>query len=233
MDINNFSELQNPVVVDFPLTGEWQAVNTPGTKIPSHGTDMLGQRYAYDFIMVDWENKKKPYNGSHAQYFFTGMPLQKWYGWGKNVYAPKDGIVIDVKDGMKERDKLHFFSDMFIAIKNGLTFNPDKSDLHRVVGNYIIIQADNIYACLVHFKTDSICVKQGQTVKTGDLLGQVGHSGNSTMPHLHFQLMDNIDFRFAKGVPCAFRQYEHHKNNRWELAKNGIPTADDRIRSIK
>ena len=43
--------LENPVVVEFPLRGEdWMAVTTPAHRVPSHGTDMLGQRYAYDFL---------------------------------------------------------------------------------------------------------------------------------------------------------------------------------------
>lgn len=35
-----------PIAVDFPLRGEWIVPQTPGTKIPSHGTDMFGERYA-------------------------------------------------------------------------------------------------------------------------------------------------------------------------------------------
>ena len=46
-------ELDDPVVVDFPLRGEWAAANTPAHRIPSHGTDMLGQRYAFDFVRID------------------------------------------------------------------------------------------------------------------------------------------------------------------------------------
>ncbi len=48
-------EIENAVVVDFPLRGEWMAPNTPGKKIPSHGTNQLGQRYAIDLLQVDWE----------------------------------------------------------------------------------------------------------------------------------------------------------------------------------
>ena len=40
-------------VVDFPLRGEWRAVNTPAERVPSHGTDYFGQRYAYDFMRFD------------------------------------------------------------------------------------------------------------------------------------------------------------------------------------
>jgi hypothetical protein len=48
------SELDDATIVEFPLRGaRWIAVTTPGDRIPSHGTDMLGQRFAYDFLQVD------------------------------------------------------------------------------------------------------------------------------------------------------------------------------------
>ena len=59
-----------PIVVGFPLRGEWYAPNTPGSKIPSHGTNRLGSRYAYDFIQVDWNRKGYP----AYQSGFLGIP---------------------------------------------------------------------------------------------------------------------------------------------------------------
>ena len=224
------NELNNPIVVDFPLDGEWFAPSTPGTKIPSHGTDMLGQRYAYDFMMVDWTKNKKPFKGSNWKYYLLGMPLSQWYGWGQNVYAPCNGRIVVAKDGIKERQRLHILTDLLVVLKNGLLFDPKKSDLHRVVGNYIIMQIENAYACFVHFQTGSICVTEGQEVDAGELIGRVGHSGNSTAPHLHFHLMDNADPLSAKGVPCAFKRYERFQDGTWEEVINGIPTAQDRIR---
>ena len=47
---------EDPVIIGFPLRGEWLAPNTPGSKIPSHGTDQLGERYAFDFLQVDWSS---------------------------------------------------------------------------------------------------------------------------------------------------------------------------------
>ena len=38
-------EMNNPIIVEFPLRGEWNSPNTPGSKIPSHGTNQLGTRY--------------------------------------------------------------------------------------------------------------------------------------------------------------------------------------------
>jgi murein DD-endopeptidase MepM/ murein hydrolase activator NlpD len=69
----------------------------------------------------------------------------------------------------------------------------------------------------------------GQSVKKGDVLGKVGHSGNSFSPHLHFQLMDSSDIFSARGLPCAFEQYELFKDDKWEKVYNGIPTDKDRI----
>ena len=228
-----FNELNDPIIVDFPLEGEWWAANTPGTKIPSHGTDTLGQRYAYDFVMVDWEKKKKPYKGSNWRYYLLGMPLSQWHGWGQNIYAPCDGKVLVAKDGLRERKRLHVLSDLFVVLKNGLFFNPKKSDLYRIAGNYIVMQTENAYAVFAHFQTGSICVMEGQEIKSGELLGRVGHSGNSTAPHLHFHLMDSADPLTGKGIPCAFKRYERFQDGIWEEVVNGIPTAQDRIRGSR
>ena len=73
MDGND--EMRNPIIIGFPLKGEWLSPNTPGTKIPSHGTNRLGTRYAYDFIQVDWERMGWPaYRVSLPHYLIFGVP---------------------------------------------------------------------------------------------------------------------------------------------------------------
>jgi murein DD-endopeptidase MepM/ murein hydrolase activator NlpD len=67
-------------------------------------------------------------------------------------------------------------------------------------------------------------------VRKGDVLGKVGHSGNSTAPHLHFQLMDSSDLLSAKGIPCAFEQYELFRDGEWEPVFKSVPSNKDRIR---
>jgi hypothetical protein len=46
-------ELDHPVVVELPLRGEWTIQRSPADRIPSHGTDLLGQRFAYDLVRTD------------------------------------------------------------------------------------------------------------------------------------------------------------------------------------
>lgn len=221
-----------PIIVEFPLRGEWLAPNTPGTKIPSHGTNQLGTRYAYDFVQVDWKRKGWPaYRTSLLQYLLFGVPLNEYYCWGQEVYAPCDGVIIQAEDGYEERARTNLLLDMFNAYKNAHYFNPREDDVQSVAGNYIIMEVGNqVYAALVHLQTGSIQIAVGQSVKKGEVIGRVGHSGNSFAPHLHFQLMDSSDICTANGLPCAFKQYEVLEDGEWKKVVNGIPTNKDRIR---
>ena len=232
---NNMLEMRNPIIVEFPLRGEWFSPNTPGTKIPSHGTDKLGTRYAYDFIQVDWNRPGNPaYRVSLMQYLFSGVQLSDYYCWGQEMYAPLDGIVIVAEDGYIENLKTNLFSDISNAYRNAHCFDPNKDDVQSIAGNYIIIKHnENVYAAICHLQTGSIQVSVGDTVAKGDVIGKVGHSGNSFAPHLHFQLMDSSDIATADGVPCAFEEYELFRNGKWEKVTNAIPTNKDRIRFNK
>jgi hypothetical protein len=226
---------EQTVFVEFPLRGEWMAPNTPGTRIPSHGTDKLGERYAFDFLQVDWSRKGNPfYNVSSLKYFIFGVPLDGCYCWGKDIHAPFDGLVEIVKDGLKERPIVHAVTDMIYALSVTRSFDPEVDGVQAVAGNYIILKkTDGLYAALVHLQCNSIAVSAGQYVKKGDILGKVGHSGNSTAPHLHFQLMDSIDLCSAKGIPCGFEEYEIYENHRWKRITNGIPTNKARFRLME
>ncbi len=229
------AEMSNPIIVEFPLRGEWNSPTTPGTAIPSHGTNMFGTRYAYDFIKVEWNKAGHPaYKGSFLEYLFWGKELNEYYSYGKEIYSPFDGVVVASVDGYKEFKRTNLFSDLSRGKKLLRNFDPKKDDIRLFAGNYVIIKNDEkVYAALCHIKTGSIKVSKGQKVKKGDFLGKVGHSGNSTGPHLHFQLMDNEDMLKAKGLPCAFEIYELFENGVWREVKNGVPKKNDRFRFNK
>lgn len=228
-------DLNQSIIIEFPLRGEWQAPTTPAKRIPSHGTDRMGLRFAFDFVQVDWENKRKPfYSTSFTRYFFFGVPLDKCYCWGKPIFAPCDGEIVTVRDGIPERAVVHWVVDSAIAIKNAHSFNEYKDDFSQIAGNYLVMKCqNNVYMAFVHLQTNSIKGAVGDRVRKGEQLGNVGHSGNSTSPHLHFQLMDSSDIAKSNGLPFLFEEYEVYRNGVWESVYDQIPADTDRIRFYK
>jgi urea transporter/murein DD-endopeptidase MepM/ murein hydrolase activator NlpD len=118
-------------------------------------------RHAWDFDIVD--ESGKTYSGA-------GFDTNDYYCYGKPVLAPADGEVVHVIDGLPDN-------------------RIGESDLVHNWGNTIIIKhGEGLYSKLSHLRTGKINVKIGDHVKRGDRIAQVGSSGRSPEPHLHFQL---------------------------------------------
>lgn len=226
-------ELANPVVVDFPLRGDgWVAVTSPADRIPSHGTDMLGQRFAYDLVRVDNRPGLHPHPSGNLVYALLGGRTREAYAWDASIHSPFDGIVVAASDGREEPTWLHPVRDLGRALWNGLTFRPSK--LPAILGNHVLLQhgeRPDVYAGFAHLIPGSVAVKVGDRVASGDLIGHVGHTGNSTTPHLHFQLMDSPDLVTANGIACAFRNCDVFEDGLWVAKDWVIPGRTERLRS--
>jgi murein DD-endopeptidase MepM/ murein hydrolase activator NlpD len=225
-------ELANAVVVEFPLRDEgWVAVNSPADRIPSHGTDMLGQRYAYDFLRADQRARLHYHPAGWLRTFLVGVPTRACYAWGAPVHAVFEGEVVRAVDGFPERDRVHPVREAALLVVNALTFTPAR--LPSIIGNHVVIRNGDLFAAFAHLAPGSITVRTGQAVQAGEVIGRIGHTGNSTTPHLHFQLMDAADPSVAMAVPCAFRTYEVLRAGVWQREHDGIPSKTDRIRGIE
>ncbi|MWC00122.1 M23 family metallopeptidase [Agromyces seonyuensis] len=239
--------IHDAILVDFPLRGAgWMAVTTPAHRIPSHGTDQLGQRYAFDFVRVDDRPGVHVHPGSAWQTETVGGRARDCFAWGQPIHAPFDGEVVVASDGLAEREWVNPFREFGLALRNALTFTPEKLPL--ILGNHVVLRmtepielrsgdevpadAPEVYAGFAHLAPGSVAVEAGQRVARGDLLGRVGHTGNSTSPHLHFQLMDRPDLLEARGMPCAFRVYDLQGETGWMPVAGGVPGRRERIRSV-
>jgi murein DD-endopeptidase MepM/ murein hydrolase activator NlpD len=58
----------------------------------------------------------------------------------------------------------------------------------RGAGHYVVIQGEDYDYVFMHLRAGSIAVREGDRVRTGGLVGEVGSSGGSSGPHLHFEL---------------------------------------------
>ena len=133
-------------------------------------------------MITDEEGRSRPEN--------TDTIIDNYYCYDEPVLAPAEGIVVDVLDGDPELGRAGGFSH---PLKRSIT------------GNKITIKhAEREYSSLVHLVPGSISVEPGDHVERGEAIGRCGHSGNSSEPHLHFQLHDHPAFELSAGLPVRF-----------------------------
>jgi murein DD-endopeptidase MepM/ murein hydrolase activator NlpD len=118
----------------------------------------------------------------------------QWYGFGADVVAVADGSVAAVFDGMPEQKPA--------MPATGLRGPRDYS------GNHVSLQiSPGVWAVYAHLQPGSITVKTGDDVKKGQVIGKLGNSGNSSGPHLHFQLSDGPEITTSTSLPFALDSY--------------------------
>jgi hypothetical protein len=216
------------VTLEFPLRGEWMALHTPAEKVPSHGTNYFAQRYAYDFVRSE-PGRVKFLRPSLARQLFAAVRASDFYCWNEPVYSAGAGEVIEVGQGWPDREIVNAFWQLGRAI----LFPPAVRgrDFRPLAGNYVMILGEGGVAFYGHLRRGSVAVHVGQKLAAGELVGRVGNSGNSTMPHLHFHVMNGADPLTAQGVACAFRGYERLVNGDWMSENSGIPGRLERLRA--
>ncbi|RFP90135.1 M23 family peptidase [Rhodobacteraceae bacterium 63075] len=96
---------------------------------------------------------------------------------GVNVRAALGGTVLGTRDEMPD---------------TGLDRSNPEAIAGRECGNGIVIgHGGGWVSQYCHMKRGSISVSKGDTVRTGDLLGEIGLSGRTEFAHLHFAVRRN------------------------------------------
>lgn len=189
---------RNVTKLKLPFKDEWTVVWGGDTKELNYHVENEAQKNAFDMIITNDKGKS---------YKTDGKTNDDFYAFGKELFAPCDGEVVLVVDGVKDNV-------------------PGISNPVYIPGNSVIIKtSNNEYLFFAHFKQHSIVVKQGQKITQGQLLGLCGNSGNSSEPHLHFHIQNVEDMNAATGVKCYFEKIMVNGQERADYS----PVKKDRI----
>jgi hypothetical protein len=183
-----------PITIQSPLRGKnWSAANGPSNTsphrravLPANGQPHIGQRYAIDWIQLGDDGNS-----------FTGDKHKNssYHAWDQEIHAVADGKIVEVKDGLAE--------NVPNSGKIAVTISSD-----TLAGNHIIQDlGDGHFAAYAHLRPGTLKVKVGDTIHAGDVIGRLGNTGNSSEPHLHFQVCDAPSFPDSEGLPFAIDKF--------------------------
>ncbi|MGO1543665.1 MAG: M23 family metallopeptidase [Gulosibacter sp.] len=189
------------VTLASPVRGRWTTMNSPGQQLPSHGTRTRGQYSAIDMCRPS-ESNTPPM----LHWGFAGERPESYASFGQPIHSMAPGCVVRVRDGQRDhRARNTWPSFLWMMTIEGLL--REIGGTRKVLGNHVIIDhGDGTFAAYAHAKRGTAAVVEGDQVTTGQILGEVGNTGNSSMPHLHVQLMDRANVDAAAGIPMRWEE---------------------------
>ncbi len=153
--------------------------------LPVNGRVWIAQRYA-----VDWEQL----NAGGRIYSGPRDKLESYAIFGQAVLAVANALVVTVIDGQPEQTPGAY---------------PTNIPIEDADGNSVILDLGNRrYALYAHMQPGSIKVHRGEHVHPGQVIGLVGDTGNSIVPHLHFQVTNGPSSLASNGLPYEITEFE-------------------------
>lgn len=175
-----------------PVKGDWYVLTGPD--ISGHHRVWQNTEFAYDFARTG-EGGRQHNNQGYAP--------SDYHAYGQPVFAIGAGTVVKAVDRFPDaplREEGETVAEYQSRMSNRMNENfaddPDAND-----GNILIIEHENReLSNYTHLRKGSLRVKNGDQVGAGDQVGEVGQSGNSLVPHLHFAVTN----KSGRSVPVEF-----------------------------
>ena len=188
-------ERRPPIVISAPLRGSgWVAVNAC-CQPSSHRSFVLaanGGLVTPEVFAIDWIQVR---DGRLAE--GDGSANDQWFGHGEPIFAAASGQVVSAVNDKPE-----------VPPGIGLNDNPTIQTTTDFAGNHVLIRIRRgVYALYAHMIPGSIQVQVGDHVETGQQLGLLGNTGNTSAPHLHFGLIDGPGVLSSDSLPFVIDRF--------------------------
>lgn len=183
-----------------PLGADSEVMHGGSSPLINHHALLQQQLHALDLFVLR--------NGS-----FTDGPadaLDSYGCWGAPVRAPADGVVVRSVGELPDNEI-------------------GETDFENLAGNHLVIEIGEAqFVLLAHLQSDSLGVQVGDQVTAGQAVARCGNSGNTSSPHLHFQVMNKPDFSNSDSeletVPVSFVAV-----SRGDMVEERVPRRNDRL----
>ena len=182
-------EQKTPLI--FPFRGRGHVGQDWGTN-GGHGSG-FGSDFAIDVIGLD-ENDAPQTDDADENASATG--------WDREIIAPAAGTVTyarnDVPDNAHPGHRPEM--DMYTALHDPVM---------AYYGNCVIVDHGNSeHSVMAHLRCGSVTVRVGDRVVAGQVIGRLGNSGDSSGPHLHYQLQVGPRLFDNQSVPFTFENID-------------------------
>ena len=179
-----------PIEIEPPLRGTgWFSANAccdpdfnhRSTVLSANGTYVAPEVFAVDYIRV--------VDGR----IFTGDGSENadWFAEGAPIRAATGGKVVSVIDDRPE-----------VPPGESVQGNPTVTKPRDFGGNSVAVKVEpGVFAYYAHMQPGSVRVDVGERVRTGQKIGLLGNSGNTSGPHLHFGINDRRNPLTANSLP--------------------------------
>lgn len=171
-------DAHSQTIFNFPFQEEWLVFWGGNNVLFNYHYEYENMRYAYDLV--------KESNG----YSYEGDPKlnESYYAFNEDVLAPADGVVVDAVDGIADNKPVGTMNEA------------------QPAGNVVTIRHSNgEFSTIAHLRNGSVLVKAGDKVSAGQLIGKCGNSGNSSEPHIHFQVSAQTAESGMINIPATFK----------------------------
>lgn len=179
---SGYTTQNQAIELDFPLKNGVYYVGQGGNHVQiNYHNAHLEQQYALDIVKL---NKF----GVRAAGIYP-KELDKYVIYGDELTSPCTGEVLEVRNDLPD-------------------LIPPNADSKSATGNYIKLKCEDVNIYIAHMQEESVVVEVGDVIQTGQQIGLVGNSGNTSEPHLHIHAEKD-----GEGVPIRFNGRFLVRNN--------------------